>query len=97
MSENRVRERLTNERVFAHVMITQVVLAEVIKHLGLEDDITKTMKELATFVYKGDGRPTSSKPNTAYRKAPIMQREVKAAAKDFLNMIKSEGKNVGNE
>ena len=61
-----------------------------IKHLGLEDDITKMLKKTATFVYEGT-MPTSGK-KTEYAEAPMMQKAVKAAAKDFLNMIKSEGK-----
>ena len=89
MSENRVRERMINEHIFAHVMVTQLALAKVIVHLGLADTVSNSLKGANTFVY-GESVSSSGKTETTFGEAPIMQRAVKEATDNFLGLIEAE-------
>lgn len=88
MTERRVRERLINEEIMGHEMVTQLVLAKVVVHLGLEDAIKEDLQGAAVFAAE-ENVSSSGEAETAYSEAPIMQKAVQNATRNFLALLES--------
>ena len=88
MTEKRIRERMINEAIMGHEIVTQMVLAKVVVHLGLEDAVRKDLQGAAVFATE-ENVSSSGETDTAYSEAPIMQRAVKNASHNFLALLES--------